>query len=212
MVRPRFAKLPPSQQQAILRAALAEFATHGFHDASLNRVIDAAGISKGSLYYYFDGKDDLYAYVIRTELEQLVVRHGPFPVPAADVDVFWSTLADYYLRLMTALTASPQLAALIRGWVAVSTNATLQQAQHELEQATLPWLLATLAAGQRAGAVRDDLPADLLIAVVLGMGQAMDTWLMTRPADADQLPGLVDGLVEMIRGAVSPTPVGSDPV
>jgi AcrR family transcriptional regulator len=49
MVRPRFAKLSQSQQEAILRAALDEFAAHGFHDASLNRVIDAAGISKGGL-------------------------------------------------------------------------------------------------------------------------------------------------------------------
>lgn len=204
MVRPRFAKLAPDQQQAILLAALEEFATHGFHDASLNRVIDTAGISKGSLYYYFDGKDDLYAHVIRTELEQLFAQYGPFPVPASDGAVFWSTLSDYYLRLMTALAASPQLAALIRGWVAVSTNAVLQQAQHELEQATLPWLLATLDAGQRAGAVRDDLPPDLLIAVVMGMGQAMDVWLMTRPAEPEQLPRLVGLLVDMIRRAVSP--------
>ena len=39
MVRPAFGRLPPSQQDAILGAALDEFAAHGFHDASLNRVI-----------------------------------------------------------------------------------------------------------------------------------------------------------------------------
>ncbi len=61
MVRPRFAKLAPEQQQRILQAAIDEFSAHGFHDASLNQVIEAAGISKGSLYYYFDGKDDLIA-------------------------------------------------------------------------------------------------------------------------------------------------------
>ena len=38
-----------------------------------------------------------------------------------------------------------------------------------------------LAAGQRIGAVRTDLPSGLLIAVVAGMGQAMDTWLLTQP-------------------------------
>ena len=81
MVRPRFAKLPPTQQQAILGAALEEFAAHGFHDASLNRVIDAAGISKGSMYYYFDGKEDLYIHVARVELERLFARLGPFPDP-----------------------------------------------------------------------------------------------------------------------------------
>ena len=69
---------PPAQQQAILRAALDEFAAHGFHDASLNRVIDAAGISKGSMYYYFDGKEDLYAHVTRVELERLFACVGPF--------------------------------------------------------------------------------------------------------------------------------------
>ena len=37
----------PAQQQAILRAALEEFAAHGFHDASLNRVIEAAGHLQG---------------------------------------------------------------------------------------------------------------------------------------------------------------------
>ena len=67
MPRPRFHKLPPAQQQAILGAALDEFATRGFSAASLNRIIEAAGISKGSMYYYFDGKEDLYAHVARGE-------------------------------------------------------------------------------------------------------------------------------------------------
>ena len=38
-----------------------------------------------------------------------------------------------------------------------------------------------------AGAVRDDLPSGLLIAVVIGMGQAMDSWLVTRQPDAEDL-------------------------
>ena len=41
MVRPRFAKLPPAQQQVILSAALDEVAAYGFHDSSLNRIIEA---------------------------------------------------------------------------------------------------------------------------------------------------------------------------
>lgn len=203
MVRPRFARLPSEQQQAILSAALDEFAAHGFHDASLNRVIEAAGISKGSMYYYFDGKEDLYAYVTRTELERLFAGLGPFPVPSGgDADAFWPTLQDYYLQLMTALAARPQLAALARGWAAASTNSALQQAQQEMEQTVLPWMQQALAAGQRVGAVRSDLPSALLIAVVVGMGQAMDTWLVSQPADPDQLPRLVGALIDMIHGAV----------
>jgi AcrR family transcriptional regulator len=204
MVRPRFAKLPSAQQQAILSAALDEFAAHGFHDASLNRVIDAAGISKGSMYYYFDSKEDLYTHVTRVELGRLFEAVGPFSIPTeTEPDTFWSTLEDYYLRLMTALSDSPQLAALIRGWLAASSSA-LQQAQQELEQSVMPWLESALAAGQQVGAVRADLPSDLLIAVVVGMGQAMDTWLVTQQPDADALPQLVRVLVGMIRRAMKP--------
>jgi AcrR family transcriptional regulator len=204
MVRPRFAKLPPPQQQAILHAALEEFGAHGFHDASLNRVIEAAGISKGSMYYYFDGKEDLYAYVAQTQLEELIARAGPFPVPGGDdPDAFWSTVADYYLRLMSALSASPRLAALIRGWIAVSGTAALQQAQQEMEQAVLPWMTQAIAAGQRAGAVRTDLPSALLIAVVVGMGQAMDTWLVAEQPDPATRERWIHTFITMIRAALT---------
>ena len=205
MVRPRFAKLPPAQQQAILSAALEEFAAHGFHDASLNRVIDSAGISKGSMYYYFDGKEDLYAHVARVELERMFARLGPFDIPAViNPDAFWSSLENYYLQLMSALEAAPQLSALIRGWIASSATPAMQQIQHELETAVIPWMERVLADGQRIGAVRTDLPSGLLIAIAAGMGQAMDTWLLTQPSEDADLPRLIGALVGMIRRALEP--------
>ena len=205
MVRPQFAKLPAEQQQAIVRAARDEFAGRGFHDASLNRVIEAAGISKGSMYYYFDGKEDLYAFIVRIDIEQLFERLGPFPVPGdQSADGFWSTLEDYYLRLMTALAATPDLAALIRGLLAAATAPVLAQAQSDLMRAVLPWLEQAVASGQRAGAIRSDVPSDLLITVVMGMGQAMDVWLMNRQPDQDDLPSLISVLIEMMRGAARP--------
>ena len=205
MVRPRFGKLPAQQQQSIRAAARDEFARHGFHDASLNRVIEAAGISKGSMYYYFDGKDDLYVYVLRTELEGLVDRLGPLSMPSeGDPERFWSALTDYYLRSMSMLTESPDLVALIRGWLAASTTPALAQALAEFEQAVMPWLQEALRRRQQVGAVRRDLPSTLLIAVVLGMGQAMDSWLMAQPPDPADLPGIVEALVDMIRGAMQP--------
>lgn len=206
MVRSRFARLPPAQQQAILSAALEEFAAHGFHDASLNRVIESAGISKGSMYYYFDGKEDLYAHVARVELEQMLTRLGPFDVPEAsnNPDTFWSALENYYLQLMSALRAAPQLAALIRGLITASATPAMQQIQQEMEQAVVPWMQQVLAAGQQIGAIRTDLPSGLLIAVAAGMGQAMDTWLLTQPsAPADQ-PMLINALIGMIRRALQP--------
>jgi AcrR family transcriptional regulator len=204
MVRPRFAKLPPAQQHTILAAALDEFAAHGFHDASLNRVINAAGISKGSMYYYFDDKEDLFTHVARVEFERLIAAVGPVDIPAElEPDAFWSAVENYYLNITRSLVTRPQLAALVRGWLAASDNPALQRAQEEMEQKILPWIDRVLAAGQARGAVRTDLPSGLLIAVAVGMGRAMDTWLMTqRPDDAP--PALISALVGMLRRALQP--------
>jgi AcrR family transcriptional regulator len=205
MVRPRFAKLPAHQQQAIVQAALDEFASHGFHEASLNRVIEAAGISKGSLYYYFDGKEDLFAYVAQTGLGGLIAQVGPLPdLGAGDADAFWSVVEDYYLRLARALSASPQLAALLRSWSAASKSPEFQRVTGEMEEASVPWIVQALAIGHRVGAVRDDVPDSLLMAAVLGMGEAMDFWLMSQALDDAALPGVIASIVGMLRGAVGP--------
>lgn len=55
-----FRNLADSQQYHILTTAMAEFSEHGYKAASTNRIVGAAGISKGLLYYYFENKEALY--------------------------------------------------------------------------------------------------------------------------------------------------------
>lgn len=55
-----FKNLEPDKQRTILDAAFEEFASHGYAKASTNRIIKKAGISKGTLFYYFNSKEELY--------------------------------------------------------------------------------------------------------------------------------------------------------
>ena len=48
MPRPRFNKLSAEKRECILEAAAKEFAAHGYDGASLNRILDETGISKGA--------------------------------------------------------------------------------------------------------------------------------------------------------------------
>jgi AcrR family transcriptional regulator len=55
------------REDEMLRAAGQAFATHGFHEASMDAIAEAAGISKPMLYNYFGSKQGLYvAYVERS--------------------------------------------------------------------------------------------------------------------------------------------------
>lgn len=205
MPRPRFANLPPAQQASLLDAALAEFAAKGYQDASLNRIIASVGVSKGSLYYYFDGKEDLYAEVIRRQIERLLQAGEPLPTfDADDADTFWRQVEELYASLMKRLVGTPEVAALVRDWLTGAGAPALRAAQEDAERATLPWLRRVVDAGRRAGAVRSDLPDELVIAAALGLGQALDTWLMTRPPESLDVGGAVSLLMGMMRGAFEP--------
>ena len=203
MPRPRFLSLAPAQRDAILDAAFAEFTEHGFNAASLNRIIASAGISKGSMYYYFDDKADLYSETVRVALSRLVEG---LELPALDSgapDEFWAEIEALAVRFASRLVTSPATVALVREVLRESGGPA--QAASASQSAATPWLEQTLTTGQQLGAVRTDLPTPLLVATALALGQAMDTWLFD-PAGTTRVVEAVPPLIALMRDALDPTP------
>lgn len=64
MPKATFLNLPEQKRQLIEEAALDEFATWGFDNASINRIVAQCQIAKGSFYQYFEDKKDLYKHVL----------------------------------------------------------------------------------------------------------------------------------------------------
>lgn len=58
-----WARLDGERRAAVMAAAEAEFAAHGFSRGSLNVIARRAGVAKGSLFQYFADKRDLYAFI-----------------------------------------------------------------------------------------------------------------------------------------------------
>ena len=55
---------PEASRDAILQAALAEFAQEGLAGARMDAIADSAGVNKALLYYYFHDKESLYGAVL----------------------------------------------------------------------------------------------------------------------------------------------------
>lgn len=53
----------------VIEAALDEFTTNDYEKASLNAIIKASGISKGTFYYHFKNKEALYIYLLKNGVE-----------------------------------------------------------------------------------------------------------------------------------------------
>src|SRR5271163_4680770 len=56
-----------AKRRQITDAARSVFLTAGFDGASMNDIVRAAGVSKGTLYAYFNSKDELFEAIIRRE-------------------------------------------------------------------------------------------------------------------------------------------------
>lgn len=103
-----FFRLPEEKRQRLLDAARAEFTRVPLHNISINRIVQAAAIPRGSFYQYFTGKEDLYRYLMTDMRNQ-------FSVILMDIlgqsggDMF-SVAPEAFDRLMTASgEATPHL-------------------------------------------------------------------------------------------------------
>jgi len=60
----RRTRIQAENSEKILAAALEVFASEGFRGATIDRIAEAAGMSKPNLLYYFRGKDEIYRVVL----------------------------------------------------------------------------------------------------------------------------------------------------
>jgi AcrR family transcriptional regulator len=80
---PRWARRKEARPKELLEAALELFVERGFAATRLEDVAQRAGVSKGTLYLYYSGKEELFKAVVRESLvpvldkaEDLVSNHS----------------------------------------------------------------------------------------------------------------------------------------
>ena len=70
MPKPTFDKISPEKRERFLVEAARLFAERGFSQTDMAELASRANVAKGSVYDYFDSKEDLYLYVCRDGLER----------------------------------------------------------------------------------------------------------------------------------------------
>ncbi|WP_349268580.1 TetR family transcriptional regulator [Mycolicibacterium parafortuitum] len=101
-----WSRVGADRRAAVVAAAEAEFAAHGFSRGSLNVIARRAGVAKGSLFQYFADKRDLYAHItevgsqrVRRHMEDQIRRLDPsrpfFEFLTDLLDVWVAYFADH---------------------------------------------------------------------------------------------------------------------
>jgi AcrR family transcriptional regulator len=115
-----------SRRKEILEAAAAEFAETGYERATLDRIGSRVGLTKASLYYYVDGKEQLLEQLLAQVVADIEQRAaglaGPDASPVARLHAFATAhlitgttrpAGKILAENLTVLTASPAAAELM---------------------------------------------------------------------------------------------------
>lgn len=98
-----FFTIDPEKRSRIMEAAIHEFSSQMYDKASINQIIKEADISRGSFYQYFENKDDLYFFSIKTLLQATAYRFLKQFIAAQPEDIYavYRALFAYNLQLIS---------------------------------------------------------------------------------------------------------------
>lgn len=178
MSRNRLENLDPEKQRILFEAATKEFAKNGFDGASLNQILKQSGMSKSSLYYYFDDKADLFVTLVERTAALLFKHVGHFDLDELTADNFWNYFEERYGQAVTFISNN--------GWVirfgaifyALRGDPKRGSATNRLFHTARSWVEAIIRKGQSLGLVRKDLPESLLVDSTMGLLESLDRWMV----------------------------------
>ena len=203
MVSARFENLPKEKRDRILESAGREFADHGFDGASVSHVLEQAGVSKGAAYYYFENKADLFAAAVKCYVDKLMAG---ISLPELTYDFSWAGMrrrmqqsseeaADAH-RVVHRLQHAWELSKEIHG------NEKIAREFSRIDE----WIRILITKGRESGAIRSDLPHDLLVQFYIGFHEAVSRWWIPHGGDLDSAGEREIGmkLVEMLQRLLQP--------
>jgi TetR/AcrR family transcriptional regulator, fatty acid metabolism regulator protein len=180
------------KRDAILRAAIDEFAERGYFNAQVADVARAAGVAAGTVYLYFRSKDDLLVSIFDRSMREALAAGR---AAVADLDDPRERLRRLARGHLARLGADRKLAVVFQIELRQSTK-FMERFSSSLLRDYLGLIREAIADGQRDGLFRADLKPTVAAKMLFGALDEMATnWILSKrryalEADADPVVDL----------------------
>jgi TetR/AcrR family transcriptional regulator len=198
---------PLLEMPELLDAALAEFSRRSFDAASLNDILKAAGLNKGSFYYRFSGKLDLYLcmcdVIIRKKMELFAqMRTGP-----GALDDFFTQLRAMVAAGLEFARREPYLHALSRRFLAEppAVRKAIRDAFPAVSQDALQPLLD---AARARGQFRERFSDRFIRALVEILPSSLEVMVTSETSD-EEMREILDQAIDLLQGGLAAAPAGA---
>lgn len=149
-----FSNLPEEKRQRILLVARSEFAKNGFENTSIQQIARKSDISVGSVYKYFDNKEQMFTYIVQdglSTLEELLMKLAP-----SKEDILLK--AEKIIRTLLKFSKeNPELVQLYCSLTTGDNTEFLNELSQRIEAVTASIYTQTISIAQETGEVRKDI-------------------------------------------------------
>jgi AcrR family transcriptional regulator len=212
MPKATFQHLPATKRDRFTAAALDEFARHDYRTASVSRIVEAVGIAKGSVYQYFEGKQDLYLYLVTLAAERKFgFIDGAVP---AEVGGFFERFRLTVFHGARFDFTHPRLAGLLYKATYEPSGPEIRAVSAQLKTASYQYLRGLVDAGIEAGDLRADLDVEFAVFALYQITISLRDYLSEHfafsfedavrrgggsPVSDDDLMAVLDAFVDLLR-------------
>lgn len=157
-----------NKRRQIMKAAERLFRNRRFHEITLDEVAQAARVSKGTIYQYFEDKDDLFFQTATSGFDslcELLRRTG-----RGDVS-FREHLTSTFAQIVEFFEQRYQLFRMMQAEEArvIRSKTRLRERWLEKRSKLVSAVADILHQGIATGEIRTDIPEDILAVYLLGM-------------------------------------------
>lgn len=153
-----FERISEEKRNRILSIAISEFANRGFTSANTNTIAQKAGISVGSLYKYFETKEDFFLTVVDygiTQLEKTLET-----VLSMDLDFFGKV--EKIVRIIQSHSRMNQdIIRLYNEMTTESNYELITRLSGELESLSAKCYIEMISSAKKEGTIASDVDSNL---------------------------------------------------
>ena len=218
MPKQTFFNLPEEKRNKIINISLLEFAQHSYRAASVSRIVEKAGIAKGSMYQYFKNKKGLYLYLIE------FVTNRKLSYLDQHLD---SSIEDFYIlyKQMVFLAVKYDLANIGKSLFTYNaihnrSNKEIREISMNMKEKKRNFLKKYVITARERGQIRKDVDVDLITFTINQISMNLGTYMgikfnfnyinliekgiLKLPISDKKLESMVDELIEIFKHGFEP--------
>ncbi len=204
MPKKTFYNLKGTKREKIVDAAMDEFSTYTFNDASVNRIIKQSGIAVGSFYQYFDDLRDLYYYVLRLAME------SKYEYLKTEIDLLHSR--DFISTIRALYRGGVKFAFSDKRLFDISNNLIKSNDLDIIKELTdsdghteiVEFVNRLIKEAIDNGKIRNDIDSKLIVSIIMGLNNFIEHMFYVKPEglNGDDYNMISDKVIDLLMNGI----------